>query len=130
MKTIAIINCGSAHYAEKILNIIAQDEVSGQIFNLSLDNTNEISFQIIELHPSGIIITGSPDHIYLSSARVLPQEFAEFVSKDPTPLLGICYGHQMLATLFGGVVIKNSKGIELGPYRIKCNEFPFPCLMD
>ena len=126
MKTIAIINCGSAHYAEKILNIIAQDEVSGQIFNLSPQNSNEISSQIFELHPSGIIITGSPDHLYLSSARILPQDFADFVIKDPTPLLGICYGHQMLATLFGGRVIKNPKGLELGPHRIKCNEFPYP----
>lgn len=33
-----------------------------------------------------------------------------------TPLFGICFGHQLMATAFGGQVVINPKGREMGTY--------------
>ena len=38
------------------------------------------------------------------------------------PLLGICFGHQILAHTFGGSVLRNPKGWEIGSHTIKLTE--------
>lgn len=37
-------------------------------------------------------------------------------------LVGICYGHQIIARAFGGVVEKNAKGWELGVRNVQLTE--------
>lgn len=65
---------------------------------------------------SGVVITGSaamvterPDWSE-ASARWL----AEIVEADRVPVLGLCYGHQLLAHALGGEVGSNPKGREMG----------------
>lgn len=52
------------------------------------------------MHPIGIIFTGGPDSVYLkTSPKVDPEIFGWNV-----PILGICYGCQLLAHNLGGLV--------------------------
>lgn len=52
------------------------------------------------MHPIGIIFTGGPDSVYLkTSPKVDPEIFGWHV-----PILGICYGCQLLAHNLGGLV--------------------------
>jgi GMP synthase (glutamine-hydrolysing) len=72
---------------------------------------------------SGIAITGSHEMVTNhvgwseSTAAWLPKA----VEKE-IPLLGICYGHQLLAYALGGQVANNSNGIEFGTSEIVLTE--------
>jgi GMP synthase (glutamine-hydrolysing) len=72
---------------------------------------------------SGILITGShamvTDRLYWSerTADWLPR-----VVEIGTPLLGICYGHQLLAHAMGGQVGDNPLGREFGTIEVQLSE--------
>jgi GMP synthase (glutamine-hydrolysing) len=67
-----------------------------------------------ELNLKGIILSGGPLSITKISYLGLPKEILDFNK----PILGICYGHQLLAKQFGGIV-KNNKKSEFG----RCNVY-------
>jgi GMP synthase (glutamine-hydrolysing) len=64
---------------------------------------------IKEIDPKGIIFSGGPASVYAQNA---PKPDKEIFKMDK-PLLGICYGHQVLVDTFGGKV-KRSNSREYG----------------
>lgn len=56
--------------------------------------------EIKELNPMGIIITGGPNSVYGEDAIRCPKELFEL----GIPVLGICYGSQLMTYLLGGKV--------------------------
>ncbi len=61
----------------------------------------EISLEKIkELSPEGIIFTGGPQSVYGEGAPTIDKEIFEM----GIPVLGICYGSQLMAYLLGGSV--------------------------
>jgi len=57
--------------------------------------------EIEHLHPSGLILSGGPASVYNPKAPSCPKElFALNI-----PVLGICYGMQLMAHLLGGKVV-------------------------
>ncbi len=67
----------------------------------------------------GVIITGS--HAMVTDRRGWSELLAAWlpaVVARGTPLLGICYGHQLLAHAMGGKVADNPSGREFGTCRI------------
>jgi len=64
---------------------------------------------------AGIIIGGSIYSVYenLPWIRKL-EEFIRIMYQARKPLLGVCFGHQLIAKIFGGEVERNSRGIEFG----------------
>lgn len=70
----------------------------------------------------GLILSGGPDSTYESSARGLPS----WVLRSEVPILGICYGMQLLVQAFGGK-IRGGKGREYGRETISLSaEIPGP----
>ena len=69
----------------------------------------------------GVVVTGSPAMVTdradwsEASARWL----AGVVEADATPVLGICYGHQLLAHALGGEVGANPNGREMGTVEVR-----------
>lgn len=64
---------------------------------------------------SGVVVTGSPASVTERSAWILEAEaYLRSVVRTRRPILGICFGHQLLATALGGEVAKNPQGREIG----------------
>ena len=57
--------------------------------------------KIQENRPLGIIFTGGPDSVYLENAPAMSKEIFE----KGIPMLGICYGAQLMAYVLGGEVV-------------------------
>lgn len=57
--------------------------------------------RVKETAPAGIIFTGGPSSVYEENAPALPKELFEL----GIPVLGICYGAQLMAWLLGGSVV-------------------------
>jgi len=82
--------------------------------------------EIKRLHPAGIILTGGPDSVYLpDSPKCAPELFSLGI-----PILGICYGMQLMCHILGGRVETNSAG-EYGRVSVTPldSRKPFPALM-
>lgn len=56
--------------------------------------------KIREMNPRGIIFTGGPNSVYGEDSPRCPQEMFEL----GIPILGICYGSQLMAYMLGGSV--------------------------
>lgn len=69
---------------------------------------------------SGVIVTGSPSSVTERAPWMLRAEAAlRTLVERRTPLLGVCFGHQLLASALGGEVRKNPAGRKLGTYTIR-----------
>lgn len=70
---------------------------------------------------SGVVVTGSPamvtDRADWSEASAA--WLARIVETDAVPVLGICYGHQLLAHALGGEVGANPNGREMGTVEVR-----------
>jgi len=69
--------------------------------------------KIKKLKPSGIIFSGGPASVYEKGAPSIDKK----IFKLNVPILGICYGWQLIAHLLGGKVIPSHK--EYGPANLK-----------
>ena len=84
--------------------------------NLSFDHSDADAF----------IITGSKYSVYDDAKWIdnLKVKVNELIKLEK-PILGICFGHQILAHCLGASVIKNDKGWELGSYNISLTDKGF-----
>src|SRR3989338_9044899 len=92
MDKIAILDFGG-QYAHLIANRVRRLGVYSEI----LPNDTEAS-KLKEY--KGLILSGGPQSVYEKNA---PQCDPEIFSLE-TPILGICYGHQLLSHVLGGKV--------------------------
>ena len=68
---------------------------------------------------AGFIITGSSSSVTERAPWMLRAEayLRDLVAAD-APVLGICFGHQLLGQALGGEVVKNPRGREIGTVRV------------
>jgi GMP synthase (glutamine-hydrolysing) len=72
---------------------------------------------------AGIIITGSPSMVTdLEPWGVVTAQWLKQVVNKNIPVLGICFGHQLLAHTFGGSVDYHKLGEEKGEVEIRLTE--------
>ncbi len=69
--------------------------------------------KVLALNPKGIILSGGPNSVYEAGAPTLPR----YVLESGLPVLGICYGMQLLAHNLGGQVAASQKR-EYGPAEL------------
>ena len=71
--------------------------------------------ELRRLGAKGVILSGGPDSVYDPGARRVDQAILE----NDLPILGICYGMQLLANQLGGRVEPHSGRREYGPAAIR-----------
>lgn len=92
MNTIAVIDFGG-QYAHLIANRIRRLNVYSEIHPASVKPE---SLKYVK----GIIFSGGPQSVYAEESLQCDPRILEL----PVPILGICYGHQLLCHLLGGTV--------------------------
>ena len=101
---IAVIDYGS-QYTQLIARRIRELGVYSEVF--AHDSASE---HINQRQPVGYILSGGPNSVYDD----LAPDLQSFILKSGKPVLGICYGMQLLADAFGGAVA-DAREKEYGP---------------
>jgi GMP synthase (glutamine-hydrolysing) len=108
-ETVIILDFGS-QYTQLIARRVREAGVYCEIlpFNTPIE-------RIAACRPKGLILSGSPSSVYQEGA---PRPDSKLLQTKDCPLLGICYGLQILAFDLGGEV-KSSPNREFGYARLK-----------
>lgn len=112
MDSVLVIDFGG-QYSQLITRRVRELRVYSELIPYDTDIE-----KIKEKKPSGLILSGSPYSI-LSKDRKAPVVDKEIFSLG-IPILGICYGMQLITRLFDGEVI-TSRHNEYGKTKIKLN---------
>ncbi|MDG1990240.1 MAG: glutamine-hydrolyzing GMP synthase [Dehalococcoidia bacterium] len=97
-ETIIVIDYGS-QYSMLITRRIRESDIYSELISWDSDFD-----KISHLNIKGFILSGGPDSVSNDDSPTLPN----FVLESNLPVLGICYGMQLLAKTFGGEVLKST----------------------
>jgi len=59
----------------------------------------------------GVVLSGSPDMMSEEKTRAKFWRESEAILESKVPVLGVCFGHQMMARTFGAEVVKDGKHV-------------------
>ncbi len=108
---IAILDFGS-QYSELIARRIRETQVYSEV--LTYHTTAE---NLLKLNPKGIILSGGPSSVYDESAPQCDPAIFEL----GIPILGVCYGMQLMAKQLGGTVERAERG-EYGKAQLQIDD--------
>jgi len=101
-----------AQYAQLIARRVRECQVYSEIIPATMPLAD-----IIERKPAAIILSGGPASVYTPGALPAPAGLFE----SGLPVLGICYGFQLMVRDLGGVVAKTASG-EYGAATLELSE--------
>jgi len=99
MKPVLVVDFG-AQYAQLIARRVREANVYSEIVPHNISAS-----EVADMAPAAIILSGGPSSVYEENSPRLDAEILEL----GIPVLGICYGFQVLAQALGGRVDKTGK---------------------
>ena len=117
MDSIAILDFGS-QFSQLIARRVREARVYCELF--PFDAPAE---KVLALKPKAFILSGGPNSVYDSGAPQLP----DYVLRSGLPVLGICYGMQLLAHALGGHVHPSTER-EYGRAQLLITNYQSPLL--
>jgi GMP synthase (glutamine-hydrolysing) len=105
---LAILDFGS-QYAQLIARRVREAHVYCELFPWDAPSDT-----VLAIRPSGFILSGGPASVYAEGAPTL----LPYILASKLPILGLCYGMQLLAYSLGGAVAHSSER-EYGPATIQ-----------
>lgn len=99
MSTVLVVDFG-AQYAQLIARRVREANIYSEIVPHTIS-----AQEIKEKNPAAIILSGGPSSVYEAGSPQLDKEILEL----GVPILGICYGFQVLAQALGGKVDQTGK---------------------
>jgi len=111
MDSIVILDFGS-QYTQLIARRIREANVYCELFP-----HDAFPDKVLALNPKGFILSGGPNAVYETESAQIP----DYVLQSNLPILGICYGMQLLAHTLGGHVTPSSEK-EFGHARLQINQ--------
>ena len=115
MDSILILDFGG-QYDQLIARRVRSDSVYAEIVPYGRITCDEIKRRGYK----GIIFTGGPNSVY----DVSSPHFDPAVLSLGIPVLGICYGHQLMAYMAGGVIAPAEDGSEYGKTDLTVSDDP------
>jgi GMP synthase-like glutamine amidotransferase len=64
--------------------------------------------------PKVVVLSGGPNSVHLEGSPKVPAGFFDYCQQNSIPVLGVCYGMQMIVQLLGGQVETATNGGEYG----------------
>ena len=101
-----------AQYAQLIARRVRECQVYSQIVPSTMSTE-----EMLARHPSAIILSGGPSSVYAPGAPPAPEGLLE----AGVPVLGICYGFQLMMAGLGGEVARTGGG-EYGATTLEVTE--------
>ena len=103
--------------SQKFVAVVSYGSVSLRNIVLALKRIN-VEYEIVQpdqspiYQPTHVILSGGPYHVYESNHKI-----PKWIMESTYPVLGICYGMQLIAKNFGGEVVRMEHKEE-GPITI------------
>ena len=98
--TVLVVDFG-AQYAQLIARRVREAQVYSEIVSHRIT-----ADEVQRRQPAAIILSGGPKSVHVDGAPSLDPRIYEL----GIPILGICYGCQLIAQQLGGVVARGDKG--------------------
>ena len=98
-ETVIVLDFGG-QYNQLIARRVRECNVYCEIYSYKTDLE-----KIKALNPKGIIFTGGPNSVYLEDAPSYDKKIYEL----GVPILGICYGSQLMMHQLGGTRLQSSR---------------------
>ena len=106
--SVLVVDLG-AQYAQLIARRIREAHVYSEIVPRDIGAS-----EVLERRPVGIVLSGGPASVYADDAYRIDPRLLEL----DIPVLGICYGHQLMADQLGGRVTRTGFG-EYGKTKLE-----------
>ena len=110
-EAVAILDFGS-QYSQLIARRVREAQVYCELFRYDAP-----AEEVLAINPRGFILSGGPSSVYEADAPKLPG----YVLESELPVLGICYGMQLLAHNLGGSVAAAQQR-EYGPALLQVTD--------